>query len=275
MVLNVSETILTIPQALDYVQQGLQQRLKQFDGLNVLQLLDRLQALKPIARELLIAQLLDSVSFHPDEHPALIQQLWKGLSCEPPSSLDSEEQWLKGAPESSHSALRERYTALKMQKVFERQYGDQVEPYFLKRRADLEQVVYAIIRVESQGVAEELYLSLLDDEHDFGVLAEQYSTGEERYTRGLVGPMLVTQPHPQIRKALSALKVGELHAPIRLDRWFLLLKLEHRLTARLDEAQRQKLLQEMFEQGLDQQLQVQLAELLDTKSEEEEQITGA
>lgn len=273
--MNTSESSVSISQTLDDVQQGLQERLKQFDGLSIPQLLDRLQALKPIARELVITRLLDAVSFHPDEHPALIQQLWKGLSCEPPASLDSEEQWLKGAPESSHSALRERYKALKMQKLLERQYGDQVEPYFLQRRADLEQVVYGVIRVEAQGIAEELYLSLLDDEHDFGALAEQFSTGEERYTRGLVGPMVVTQPHPQIRKALSALKVGELHAPIRLDRWFLLLKLEHRLTARLDEAQRQKLLQEMFEQDLDQQLQVQLAELLDTQSENEEQITGA
>jgi parvulin-like peptidyl-prolyl isomerase len=84
----------------------------------------------------------------------------------------------------------------------------------------------------------------------------------------------VSLPHPQIRKALSSLKVGELHAPILLDRWFLLLKLEHRLAARLDEAQRQKLLQEMFEQDLDQQLQVQLAELVQTPSEEEDQITG-
>jgi parvulin-like peptidyl-prolyl isomerase len=273
--MNETITSLPISQTLNDVQWGLQERLKQFDGLSIPQLLDRLQALKPIARELVIAGLLDSVSFHPDEHPALIQQLWKGLSCEPPSSLDSEEQWLKGAPESSHSALRERYKALKMQKFLERHYGDQLEPYFLQRRADLEQVVYSVIRIESQGIAEELYLSLLDDEHDFGVLAEKYSTGEERYTRGLVGPMVVTQPHPQIRKALSSLKVGELHAPIRLDRWFLLLKLEHRLAARLDEAQRQKLLQEMFEQELDQQLQVQLAELLDTQSEHQEQISGA
>jgi hypothetical protein len=272
--MSVTEASLTISQTFNDAQEDLQRSLSAFDGLSTPQILDRLQALKPIAKDLVIARLLDSVSFHDDEHPALIKQLWKGLSCEPPSSLDPEEQWVKAAPESFHSVLRERYKALKMQKLLESQYGDQLAPYFLQRRADLEQVVYGVIRVESQGVAEELYLSLLDDEHDFGDLAEQYSIGEERYTRGLVGPMFVSLPHPQIRKALSSLKVGELHAPILLDRWFLLLKLEHRLAARLDEAQRQKLLQEMFEQDLDQQLQVQLAELVQTPSEEEDQITG-
>lgn len=245
----------------DELASGLQQRLHDFEGLELLDLLERVQVLQRIARDLIVERLLAAVRFSEDEQPALIEQLWKGVNLPAPAHLDPEGQWLNGVPDNLHQPLRQRLEQLRLQKLLEQRHGHQVEPYFLERRADLEQVVYGVIRLDSQGVAEELYLRLLDGEAEFGDLAETFSQGEERYTRGLVGPMPITQPHPTIRQALSRLKVKELHAPLRLDRWTLLLRLEHRLPARLDEPQRLKLLQELFERELEQEVGEQLTAL--------------
>jgi hypothetical protein len=65
---------------------------------------------------------------------------------------------------------------------------------------------------------------------------------------------------------LQRLTVGDLHPPIQLDQCFLILRLEHRQPASLNEATRQQLLQELFQQDLqatlDSQLPAAIPELL-------------
>ena len=162
--------------------------------------------------------------------------------------------------------MRQRWDQLRLQKWLEVQYGERVETYLLERRAALEQVVFAMIRVWSQGTAEELYLRLIDDGADFGQLSQQFSIGDERLTHGLLGPMPISQPHPRIQAVLQRLTVGDLHPPIQLDQCFLILRLEHRQPASLNEATRQQLLQELFQQDLqatlDSQLPAAIPELL-------------
>jgi hypothetical protein len=67
-----------------------------------------------------------------------------------------------------------------------------------------------MIRLPNQGAAEELHLRLLDDNTDFVSLARSHSLGEKRFTRGFVGPMLISQSIPrseppwQVQGRLSA-----------------------------------------------------------------------
>jgi parvulin-like peptidyl-prolyl isomerase len=155
--------------------------------------------------------------------------------------------------------MGQRWDQVRLQKLMESRYQERLEPYFLERRKDLEQVVYGLIRVRNQGAAEELYLRLLDDGADFTELARTYSLGEERFTHGLVGPMLISQPHPTIRAVLESLKLGEVHAPFRVDSWVLLVRMEHRQPASLNDPTRIQLLQELLQQELDQTLDALLA----------------
>jgi parvulin-like peptidyl-prolyl isomerase len=108
-----------------------------------------------------------------------------------------------------------------------------------------------MMRLERLGLAEELYLRLLDDGASFGNLAETHALGDERHTRGIVGPMPLEQPHPRIRQALARLAPGELHPPFQVDTAVLVLRLERRLPARLEEPMRQQLLRELLEQDLE------------------------
>lgn len=232
------------------------------------QLLNSVQVLPRMASELVVEELMSNVSFTKDEQVAIVPELWKGVNLPAPDRIDPGELWLADVPENYHEPLRKRYALLLRQKMMEDRYGDRVEPYFLERRADLETIVYGVIRVESQGMAEEFYLRILENEADFGDLAFKYSVGDERYTRGLLGPMPITQPPEAIRNVLQRLPAGEVHPPIRLDRFYLLIRMEHRIAAALDAAMRLRLLQELFEQDIRGSIQAQIQQMLDAPSVE-------
>lgn len=213
--------------------------------------------LRTMAQELLLRQLRDGVSFSAKEEPVISQRLWEGVDGEPPASLAGD--WIANLPEPLKLGMGQRWDQVRLQKLMESRYQDRLEPYFLERRKDLEQVVYGLIRLHNQGAAEELYLRLIDDKADFTELARRHSLGEERFSHGLVGPMLISQPHPTIRAVLESLKVGEVHAPFRVDSWVLLVLMEHRQPASLNDATRIQLLQELLQQELDETLDALLA----------------
>jgi parvulin-like peptidyl-prolyl isomerase len=213
--------------------------------------------LRSIAQEILLGELREAVSFTAEEEPVIIQRLWEGVELEAPDSLAGD--WIAQLPDPLKLGMGQRWDQVRLQKLMESRYQERLEPYFLERRKDLEQVVYGLIRVRNQGAAEELYLRLLDDGADFTELARTYSLGEERFTHGLVGPMLISQPHPTIRAVLESLKLGEVHAPFRVDSWVLLVRMEHRQPASLNDPTRIQLLQELLQQELDQTLDALLA----------------
>jgi len=213
--------------------------------------------LRTMAQEILLRDLREAVTFTANEEPVILSRLWEGVEGPPPTSLAGD--WIANLPEPLRLGMGQRWDQVRLQKLIETRYSDRLEPYFLERRKDLEQVVYGLIRLRNQGAAEELYLRLLDDGADFTELARIHSVGEERFTHGLVGPMLITQPHPTIRAVLESLKVGDVHAPFRVEQWVLLVRMEHRQPASLNDATRIQLMQELLQQELDETLDAMLA----------------
>lgn len=223
--------------------------------------------LRQQAHNQVLDTLRSGVQFSPEEEPQLLEQLWHGFALPRPESLLLKGDWIAEQPAELQPQLRQRWDWLRLQKAMEERYGEQVEGHFLERRADLEQLVYGVIRVRHQGLADELYLRLLDDGADFGQLSREHSQGDERFTYGLVGPMAVQRLNPVLRQVLGALSVGELHPPFQLQGWVLLLRLEHREPAKLDAPTRQLLLEELLQQELeatlDQELSTLYPQLLD------------
>lgn len=204
--------------------------------------------LERMIRKSALDTILDSVVFEEDELPAVIHRLWDGVEAPPPQSLAGD--WKQDVPAHQVQVVQERWDDLRRQKFVDQTYGQFVDSYFLERRADLETVVYGMIRTRNQGSAEEIYLKIIDDGADFSEMARLHSLGDERYTHGLVGPMAINQPHPSIRQVLDTLQVGETAPPLRIDPWVLILKMEHRQPAQLNDSLRQQLLLEMLESDL-------------------------
>ena len=116
-----------------------------------------------------------------------------------------------------------------------------------------------MLRTDDAGIAQELYFRILDDASLFPELAREYSKGAESQTGGLVGPVEMSTPHPAMVQVLSASRPGELKPPIKIGEWFVILRLEKSIPAQLDEAMQQRLINEQFEQWLNQQVQEQIS----------------
>jgi parvulin-like peptidyl-prolyl isomerase len=130
-----------------------------------------------------------------------------------------------------------------------------LESHFRQLKPRLDQVVYSLIRVRDGGVAQELYFRLVEGEQSFAELAKQYSQGPEAQTGGLMGPVALRTPHPKLARILAIRQPGQLLPPIRVENWWLIVRLEKFIPAQLDEPMQQRLLNELFSTWLQEQLQ--------------------
>lgn len=234
--------------------------LRGLQSLQPHEILHRHQLLQPLLRRLAEEQLASTASFSAEEEQQLFAQAWLGMPEPPPNGFDAP--WPETITEAQRQVVEQRLQQLRLHKRLNELYDDAVEAYFLTRRSDLERITYRTIRVTQMGLAEELYLRLLDDEQSFEELASQYSVGEERLAAGLMGPMAITDPHPAIATVLRRLAPGELHAPIAVESWFLVLRLERREPASLTKSTRLRLQQELMERDLAPHLDQLLTDLI-------------
>lgn len=150
---------------------------------------------------------------------------------------------------------------IRLRRHCERLYRPKAEARFLERKQQLDRVVYSLLRLEDEGLARELYFQIQDGEATFADLAAQYAEGPERATRGIVGPVPLTQAHPQLVARLRTAPVGVVQEPFRIEQWWLLFRLESLTPATFDEPMALQMSQELFEQWLEQAVEARLAQL--------------
>lgn len=137
-------------------------------------------------------------------------------------------------------------------------FEHKAEAHFLAKKNQLDRVVYSLLRTKDGFLAQELYLRIEAGEANFGDLASNFSEGPERKTRGIVGPVPMTQAHPAVAEALRVSKVGELKQPMRVGEWWLFLRIESYTPAIFDAAMAQQLSQELFDQWIKEELSLRM-----------------
>ena len=131
------------------------------------------------------------------------------------------------------------------------------EAHFGEKKLD--QVVYSLLRTKDQFLAQELYLRIESGEASFGDLASNYSEGPERSTKGIVGPVSLTQAHPWVAEVLRIASPGELRQPIQVSEWWLVLRLESYKPAIFDDDMAQRLSRDLFDQWVQEELMRKMA----------------
>jgi parvulin-like peptidyl-prolyl isomerase len=144
---------------------------------------------------------------------------------------------------------------LKIEKFKEATWKDQIHNYFHQCKKQLDKVVYSLIRTKDAGIAQELYFRIQEGESKFSDLAREYSEGAEAQTGGLVGPVELKVPHPQIAQMLFNSQPGQLCPPTRVGDWWIVLRLEKYISAELDDPTRKRLLNDLFQGWLMGQIQ--------------------
>ena len=105
-------------------------------------------------------------------------------------------------------------------------YSKNAHERFISNRAELETVVYSLIRTKSRSLSQELFLQIEESESSFSDLAAKYSEGNERSTLGVVGPTPMSKAHPTLIKVLRSSEEGELRLPFQLEGWWVIVRLE-------------------------------------------------
>ncbi|AFZ44953.1 PpiC-type peptidyl-prolyl cis-trans isomerase [Halothece sp. PCC 7418] len=213
--------------------------------------LKQYQMLPQLLRELVIDRAIAQIECSGEEVETAKQEFVSQNRLNDPNRLQA---WLNhtGLKQEDLETLAVR--SYKIKKFKQETWGSKIESYFLQRKRDLDQVVYSLLRTKDQNTATELYFRLQNQEASFEALAQAYSQGPEAETRGIVGPVPVTTPHEKIAKMLMQSEPSQLWPPVRIGEWSIIVRLEKLISAQLNDATRQKLLNELFSKWLEEEV---------------------
>ena len=136
----------------------------------------------------------------------------------------------------------------------QKHFQHKAEARFLARKEQLDQIVYSLLRLQDRYLARELYLRISGGEANFADLAANYSQGPEAKTKGIIGPVPMTQAHPALSERLRTSQPGQLLQPFQVDKWWLVVRLERYEAAQFDDNTRQRMAQELFQEWLNREL---------------------
>ncbi len=129
-----------------------------------------------------------------------------------------------------------------------------LEEHFSRTKRDRDRIIYSMLRCKSRTRLEELALAIREGELDFAAAAIRYSEGPESAQGGRIGPIPPDAGHPELKDRLAKANEGDLIGPFTIGDVHVLVRLDTRITTRLDEALQIQLLEELYNAWLDRQL---------------------
>lgn len=166
------------------------------------------------------------------------------------SSQTAVQQWMRqeGLGEAELE-IRARRHQLWLQ-VCEQQCGKQLASYFLKRKAELDRVIYTVLPLAEQELCSELYLQLKEGETSFDQLLQQLPPQPELGLRGRQGPVALSDLPEGLAQLLRVSQPGQLWPPKPIQNGWVLVRLEESKPAVLDQRLKRRLLLELGHQVL-------------------------
>ena len=173
------------------------------------------------------------------------------LSSEKINSESELNQWLTKNNIDEKSLSLKLYKLLQVEKFKNDKFGEKVESIFLSKKENLDRVMYSLFRTKEKAKATEIHLKILEQEDTFADLASEYSEGIEQQINGLIGPIEIGRINIQIAERLKISNKGQLWEPFQVDDWWVLLRLERLIPAKLDDRTRKKITQDLYDEWID------------------------
>ncbi len=216
----------------------------------IIPLLSNYQMLTKFKREVLIDRAIESISLTATEETQIINQFYQqnGLTFD----LD-RDLWLRKHNLTAEQCKTLAIRQFKIQKFKQVNWEDKLGAYFIRRKKQLDRVVFSLIRTLDLELAQELYFRLQAKEESFADLAQKYSQGSESLIGGFVGAVELGSLPVILANVLSTSQLAQIY-PISDGKWQMIVRLEKVLPAQLDQSMRQRLLNELFELWLAKQL---------------------
>ena len=220
-----------------------------------LDLLRRHNLLRALVEKEVVAQAVASVVVSDEElaQAAATYREHQGLKDDTAFQAFLQTSGLREADFERHLVL-----PIQGQRLAQERFGHKAEARFLTRKNQLGRVVYSLLRVRDRFLAQELYLRIAGGEANFADLAAQFAEGPERNTKGIVGPVPLTQAHPALAERLRTASPGQLLEPMGIAEWWLVVRLETLRSASFDDEMQKRMARELFEEWVDQEVALQL-----------------
>lgn len=209
-----------------------------------------------LARAWVLDELLAAIPLTPERERTLLENWRQRRQLEDPEALST---WLRQARLNPADLPSLACRTERLSRFRQHRWGDEVEIHYLRRKAELDRVVYCLLRVQERSLAEELHQRIAEGEADFTELAPQFSSGQERHTRGVIGPLPLAMAHAEIASRLRTGQPGQLWPPFPVADLWVVLRLEQQLPTRLNSETRTRMMEEMFQAWLDERVGLLLA----------------
>ena len=168
------------------------------------------------------------------------------------------QNWLDLNSMNEPQLSKQMYHALQLKKAKEEKFDNKVGTTFLENKNDFDQVMYSMIRSSERAKAYELYLRITEEEDTFADLASDYSEGAEKQLNGLIGPIELGRLNPEIAERLRISKKGQLWEPFEEQGWWVILRLERLLPSKLDEAMKDRIINSLYNNWIQQEMKIEL-----------------
>ena len=217
---------------------------------DIVVLLRRQNLLRSLVQRMVIDQACTAVQLPAEKLDQAIASF-----CEQHGLSDEErlERYLSHQGLIKPDLIHQLGIPLKVQYLSLKEFSAKAEAHFLKRKEELDQFTYSLLRVEDSDLAHELYLQIEAGEADFTVLATEHSQGRERASHGLVGPASLGRAHPLLRQRLRTATPGVLLEPFKIEQWWVVTRLEERQLATFDSNMQKRMAIELFDGWIEQQ----------------------
>jgi hypothetical protein len=144
--------------------------------------------------------------------------------------------------------------ARRLEQYKQAKWGHLLKSRFLADQFQLNRVLFSTIEVTDLSLAQELYCRISEQGYSFNKVAILHSQNSTAKLGGTIGPIIVAYLHPLIQQHLIGLKPKQLSPVFQVEDRYVFLRLDRLLPAQLNSKVEQQLLDEFFEQWLEQQI---------------------
>ena len=209
--------------------------------------LEKSNLLENIVKELLISQLIENIQIDEEESNEILDNFIEknGLKNE-----KKFEEFLIQNNLSKNILHSKLIRSSKINKFFLKKFKSAAKQFFIQNKDSYNKVTYSLIRNSNAQLAKELYFQIDGKEANIYDLAAKYSEGDEKFSKGIVGPVPISQSHEIIRQKIINSKEGELLEPFKIDSWWIVLKLEKIFQASFSDQIEFNICRDLFEKSV-------------------------
>ena len=210
--------------------------LQEASGKELIALLFRFDLAEPFLRQLKERE----VVFHyPNlSDPEAIRAEALDRFCQEKNLTNAEDiqKWCLARCMNESDLVSEAIHAWRRQELQQEVVTATGETLYLRYKDKLDRVLYSLLRLNDPGLCQELYYAIEAGEITFAEAAERHSCGPEAKTKGIVGPVDLTTPHPEIASRLRTAQAGTLIGPFKADEWHTIIRMDYRFDSEYDES---------------------------------------